>query len=136
MGNIKTKSNKNKILIYFIAAIGIAVIILITIIFATRKSALEKCADVGFIYIWGEQNKAYLNKSFKEKMNDNKNFKDFPYTKIFGICDQSQQQYPEKFKEKMSDIKTFKDFPYAKLFAICDQSQKQYPEKFEEKWGK
>ena len=55
MGNIKTKSNKNKILIYFIAAIGIAVIILITIIFATRKSALEKCADVGFIYIWGEQ---------------------------------------------------------------------------------
>ena len=100
MGNIKTKSNKNKILIYFIAAIGIAVIILITIIFATRKSALESCADVGFIYIWGEQNKAYLNKSFKEKMNDNKNFKDFPYTKIFGICDQSQQQYPEKFKEK------------------------------------
>ena len=37
---------------------------------------------------------------FKEKMNDNKNFKDFPYTKLFGICDQSQQQYPEKFKEK------------------------------------
>ena len=100
MGNIKTKSNKNKILIYFIAAIGIAVIILITIIFATRKSALEKCADVGFIYIWGEQNKAYLNKSFKEKMNDNKNFKDFPYTKIFGICDQSQRQSPDMFKEK------------------------------------
>jgi tryptophan synthase alpha subunit len=100
MGNIKTKSNKKKILIYFIAAIGIAVIILITIIFATRKSALEKCADVGFIYIWGEQNKAYLNKSFKEKMSDSKNFKDFPYAKLFGICDQSQRQYPEKFKEK------------------------------------
>ena len=33
-------------------------------------------------------------------MNDSKNFKDFPYTKIFGICDQSQKQYPEKFKEK------------------------------------
>jgi len=100
MGNIKTKSNKNKILIYFITAIGIAVIISAIIFFVTRKSALEKCADVGFIYIWGEQNKAYLNKSFKKKMNDNKNFKDFPYTKLFGICDQSQQQYPEKFKEK------------------------------------
>jgi hypothetical protein len=33
-------------------------------------------------------------------MNDNKNFKDFPYTKIFGICDQSQRQYPDMFKEK------------------------------------
>lgn len=100
MGNIKTKSNKNKILIYFITAIGIVVIISLIIFLVTRKSALEKCTDVGFIYIWGEQNKAYLNKSFKEKMSDNKNFKDFPYTKLFGICDQSQQQYPEKFKEK------------------------------------
>ena len=100
MGNIKTKSNKNKILIYFIAAISIATIISTIIFFVTRKSALEKCADVGFIYIWGEQNKAYISKTFKEKMNDNKNFKDFPYTKLFGICDQSQQQYPEKFKEK------------------------------------
>jgi len=100
MGNIKTKSNKNKILIYFIAAISIATIISTIIFFVTRKSALEKCADVGFIYIWGEQNKVYIDKTFKEKMNDNKNFKDFPYTKLFGICDQSQQQYPEKFKEK------------------------------------
>jgi hypothetical protein len=100
MGYIKTKSNKNKILIYFITAISIAVIISTIIFFVTRKSALEKCADVGFIYIWGEQNKAYISKSFKEKISDNKNFKDFPYTKIFGICDQSQQQYPEKFKEK------------------------------------
>jgi hypothetical protein len=100
MGNIKTKSNKNKILIYFITAIGIAVIISTIIFFVTRKSALENCADVGFIYIWGEQNKAYISKTFKEKMNDNKNFKDFPYKKLFGICDQSQQQYPEKFKEK------------------------------------
>jgi hypothetical protein len=33
-------------------------------------------------------------------MSDTKNFKDFSYTKLFGICDQSQQQYPEKFKEK------------------------------------
>jgi hypothetical protein len=33
-------------------------------------------------------------------MSDSKNFKDFPYAKLFGICDQSQQQYPEKFKEK------------------------------------
>ena len=63
MGNIKTKSNQNKILIYFITAIAITAIILI-------------------------------------KMSDTKNFKDFPYTKLFGICDQSQQQYPEKFKEK------------------------------------
>jgi len=119
MGNIKTKSNKNKILIYFITAIVITAIILIIIFliyfitaivitaiiliiifFTTRKSALEKCADVGFIYIWGEQNKAYISKTFKEKMSDTKNFKDFPYTKLLGICDQSQQQYPEKFKEK------------------------------------
>ncbi len=100
MGNIKTKSNKNKILIYFITVIGIGVIISTLIFFGIRKSTLEKCADVGFIYIWGEQNKAYISKTFKEKMNDNKNFKDFPYTKLFGICDQSQQQYPEKFKEK------------------------------------
>ena len=56
MGNIKTKSNKNKILIYFITAIAITAIILIIIFFVTRKSALEKCADGGFIYIWGEQN--------------------------------------------------------------------------------
>ena len=77
MGNIKTKSNKNKILIYFITAIGIAAIISTIIFFVTRKSALENCADVGFIYIWGEQNKAYISKTFKEKMNDNKNFKDF-----------------------------------------------------------
>ena len=69
MGNIKTKSNKNKILINFITAIAITAIILIIIFFATRKSALEKCADVGFIYIWGEQNKAYISKTFKEKMN-------------------------------------------------------------------
>ena len=70
MGNIKTKSNKNKILIYFITAIGIAAIISTIIFFTTRKSALEKCADVGFIYIWGEQNKAYISKTFKEKMSD------------------------------------------------------------------
>jgi hypothetical protein len=100
MGNIKTKSNKNKILIYFIAAIVITVNYFNNIFFATRKSALEKCADVGFIYIWGEQNKAYINKSFKEKMSDSKNFKDFPYAKLFGICDQSQRQYPDMFKEK------------------------------------
>jgi hypothetical protein len=100
MGNIKTKSNKNKILIYFITAIAITAIILIIIFFPALKSALEKCADAGFIYIWGEQNKVYIDKSFKEKMNDNNNFKDFPYTKLFGICDQSQKQYPEKFKEK------------------------------------
>ena len=100
MGNIKTKSNKNKILIYFITAIVIAAIILIIIFFPARKSALEKCADVGFIYIWGEQNKVYIDESFKVKMSDNKNFKDFPYTKLFGICDQSQKQYPKKFKEK------------------------------------
>ena len=100
MGNIKTKSKKNKILIYFIAAIVITAIVSTIIFFATRKSALEKCADVGFIYIWGEQNKAYLSKSFKKKMSDSNNFKDFPYAKLFGICDQSQQQYPEKFKEK------------------------------------
>ena len=100
MGNIKAKSNKNKILIYFITVIGIGVIISTIIFFGIRKSALEKCADVGFIYIWGEQNKAYISKTFMEKMNDNKNFKDFPYTKLYGICDQSQQQYPEKFKEK------------------------------------
>jgi flagellar basal body-associated protein FliL len=100
MGNIKTKSNKNKILIYFITAIVITVIVLTIIFFVTRKSALEKCADVGFIYIWGEQNKAYINKSFKEKMSDSKNFKDFPYAKLFGICDQSQRQYPDMLKEK------------------------------------
>ena len=100
MGNIKTKSNKNKILIYFIIAGAITVIVLIIIFFSKGKSALEKCADAGHIYIWGEQNKAYLTKSFKEKMNDNSSFKDFPYTKLYGICDQSQKQFPEKFKEK------------------------------------
>ncbi len=52
------------VLIYFITAIGISVIILTIIFFVTRKSALEKCADVGFIYIWGEQNKAYISKTF------------------------------------------------------------------------
>ncbi|NCU52590.1 MAG: hypothetical protein EBX25_04440 [Candidatus Fonsibacter ubiquis] len=62
MGNIKTKSNKNKILIYFIIAIVITVI--------------------------------------EEKMSDIKTFKDFPYAKLFAICDQSQKQYPEKFEEK------------------------------------
>ena len=100
MGNSKAKSNNKKILIYFITAIVITVVILILIVFATQKSALEKCADAGHIYIWGEQNKAYINKSFKEKMNDNKSFKDFPYTKLFGICDQSQKQYPKMFREK------------------------------------
>ena len=68
MGNIKTKSNKNKILIYFITAIVITAIILIIIFFVTRKSALEKCAYGGFIYIWGEQNKAYISKTFKENL--------------------------------------------------------------------
>ncbi len=100
MGKIKTKSNKNKILIYFIAAVVITVIVLIIILFATRKSPLERCADAGHIYIWGEQNKAYINRGFKEKMSDIKTFKDFPYEKLFAICDQSQKQYPEKFEEK------------------------------------
>ena len=93
MGNIKTKSNKNKILIYFIIAIVITVIVLIIILFATRKSPLERCADAGHIYIWGEQNKAYINRGFKEKMSDIKTFKDFPYAKLFAICDQSQKVY-------------------------------------------
>ena len=57
MGNSKAKSNNKKILIYFITAIVITVVILIVIVFATQKSALEKCADAGHIYIWGEQNK-------------------------------------------------------------------------------
>ena len=74
--------------------------VLIIILFATRKSPLERCADAGHIYIWGEQNKAYINRGFKEKMSDIKTFKDFPYTKLFAICDQSQKQYPEKFEEK------------------------------------
>ena len=77
MGNVKTKSNKNKILIYFITVISIIVIVLVIVLLSTRKSALEKCADAGHIYIWGEQNKAYVNKSLKEKMNDIKSFKDF-----------------------------------------------------------
>ena len=58
MGNSKAKSNNKKILIYFITAIVITVVILIVIVFATQKSALEKCVDAGHIYIWGEQNKA------------------------------------------------------------------------------
>jgi hypothetical protein len=33
-------------------------------------------------------------------MSDIKTFKDFPYAKLFAICDQSQKQYPEKFEEK------------------------------------
>lgn len=99
MGNYKTK-NKNKTLIYLITGIVITFAIFIIIFFATEKSALEKCADGGVIYVWGEQNKAYTNKSFKDKMSDTKNLKDFPYTKLFQICDQSQKQYPDMFKEK------------------------------------
>ncbi|MFM8422418.1 MAG: hypothetical protein ACKN91_00905 [Candidatus Fonsibacter sp.] len=99
MGNIKTKSNKNKTLIYFIIAIVITVIVLI-ILFAKGKSPLERCADAGHIYIWGEQNRVYINRGFKEKMSDINTFKDFPYAKLFAICDQSQKQYPEKFEEK------------------------------------
>lgn len=64
---LKQKVIRKKILIYFITAIAITAIILIIIFFVTRKSALEKCADGGFIYIWGEQNKAYTSKTFKEK---------------------------------------------------------------------
>ena len=100
MGKIKTKSNKNKILIYFIIAIGITVIVLIIILFVTRKFQLERCADAGHIYMWGEQNKAYINRGLKEKMSDVKTFIDFPYVKLFAICDQSQKQYQEKFEEK------------------------------------
>lgn len=99
MGNYKTK-NKNKTLVYLITGIVITFAIFIIIFFATEKSALEKCADGGVIYVWGEQNKAYTNKSFKDKMSDTKNLKDFPYTKLFQICDQSQKQYPDMFKEK------------------------------------
>jgi hypothetical protein len=50
--------------------------------------------------MWGEQNKAYINRGLKEKMSDVKTFIDFPYVKLFAICDQSQKQYPEKFEEK------------------------------------
>jgi lipopolysaccharide/colanic/teichoic acid biosynthesis glycosyltransferase len=99
MGNAKTK-NKTKKVVLIVTSIVVAVIILLIMVFVARKSALEKCADGGVIYIWGEQNKAYTNKKFKEKMNDQKNFKDFPYKKLYEICDESQKKKPKMFEEK------------------------------------
>ncbi len=100
MGNNKTKSSKKKIIIYFISGIATLVVVFFLLSLATRKSALEKCADAGQIYVWGEQNKAYNNRSLKVKMNDTKTFKDFPYVKLFEICTESQKQFPDKFQSQ------------------------------------
>ena len=52
------------------------------------------------LYIWGDQNAAYNNKSFKVKMEDDNNFKDFPYKKLHEICRLGSLQNPKLFEEK------------------------------------
>lgn len=99
MGNDQIKV-KAKISNIIISVIVIAAVILIILNFRPQKSALEKCADGGVLYIWGEQNAAYNNKSFKVKMEDASNFKDFPYKKLYEICSLGNQQNPKLFEEK------------------------------------
>ena len=99
MGNnqIKVQAKISNIIITIIL---VAAVILIILNFRPKKSALEKCADGGVLYIWGEQNAAYNNKSFKVKMEDASNFKDFPYKKLYEICSLGSQQNPKLFEEK------------------------------------
>lgn len=99
MGNDQIKV-KAKISNIIISVIVIAAVILIILNFRPQKSALEKCADGGVLYIWGEQNAAYNNKSFKVKMEDASNFKDFPYKKLYEICSLGNRQNPKLFEEK------------------------------------
>ena len=99
MGNnqIKVQAKISNIIITIIL---VAAVILIILNFRPQKSALERCADGGVLYIWGEQNAAYNNKSFKVKMEDASNFKDFPYKKLYEICSLGSQQNPKLFEEK------------------------------------
>jgi len=99
MGNDQIKVQA-KISNIIISVILVAAVILIILNFRLQKSALEKCADGGVLYIWGDQNAAYNNKSFKVKMEDDNNFKDFPYKKLYEICSLGSQQNPKLFEEK------------------------------------
>lgn len=99
MGNDQIKVQA-KISNIIISVILVAAVILIILNFRPQKSAIEKCADGGVLYIWGEQNAAYNNKSFKVKMKDSSNFMDFPYKKLYEICSLGSQQNPKLFEEK------------------------------------
>ena len=84
MGNSKAKSNNKKILIYFITAIVITVVILIIIVFATQKSALEKCADAGHIYSYHENGKNWGKK--------------------WPLCDHGKEQSPIDLTDEQSTV--------------------------------
>ena len=99
MGNDQIKVQA-KISNIIISVILVAAVILIILNFRPQKSALEKCADGGVVYICGDQNAAENNTSFMVKLEDSSNFKDFPYKKLYEICSLGSQQNPKLFEEK------------------------------------
>ena len=99
MGNNQIKVQA-KISNIIISVILVAAVILIILHFRPQKSALEKCADGGVLYIWGDQNDAYNNKTFKVQIEYVSNFMDFQYKKLYEICSLGSQQNPKLFEEK------------------------------------
>jgi hypothetical protein len=71
-----------------------------------QKPPLENCADVQFMYVWGDANdvKKFIAQPIDVKMKDLKFMENFPYFKFVKICERERLGREEEFDEEWTGI--------------------------------
>ena len=72
----------------------------------TQKEPLENCADVQFMYVWGEAEmvKKFIAQPIDVKMKDLKFMENFPYFRFVKICERERLGREEEFDEEWTGI--------------------------------
>jgi hypothetical protein len=67
-----------------------------------QKPPMENCADVQFMYVWGEADmvKKFIAQPIEVKMKDLKFMENFPYIKFVKICERERVGREEEFDEE------------------------------------
>jgi hypothetical protein len=68
----------------------------------TQKEPLENCADVQFMYVWGDADmvKKFIAQPIDVKTKDLKFMENFPYIKFVKICEKERVGREEEFDEE------------------------------------
>ena len=71
-----------------------------------QKPPLENCADVQFMYVWGEADdvKKFIAQPIDVKMKDLKFMENFPYFRFVKICERERLGREEEFDEEWTGI--------------------------------
>jgi len=71
-----------------------------------KKPPLENCADVQFMYVWGEAEdvKKFIAQPIETKIKDLKFMENFPYFRFVRICEKERLGREEEFDEEWTGI--------------------------------